>query len=366
MDWKPIEDLDKVASPGLLVDADRVVRNIDTMIGIVGRADVGRLRPHVKTHKMPAVVKLQLHAGIKKFKVATLTEAEMVASAGGRDVLIAYQMVGPNIARLGTLIESFPQTSFATIVDDATIVNRLARQLGNRDRPLRIFVDVDGGMHRTGIPLGPQIDALRARIESLPGLRYAGLHIYDGHAHSPILAERQAAANHLIQQVLSYDLNRPSPTIVGGGSPTYAIWAAATNWECSPGTPIFWDRGYKQKYAETPFQIAVAVLTRVISKPQTRRLCFDLGYKAVASEVPLVERLSIPAIDDLTLLAHSEEHLVAETKQADQIAVGDAFLAFPRHVCPTIAMYDRATVVRNGKVADEFWEITARGRHRIR
>ena len=119
-DWNSTTGLESVESPGLLVDADRVAGNIAAMIDIVGTQNVGRLRPHVKTHKMSEVVRLQLEAGITKFKAATITEAAMIAQSGGRDVLIAYQMVGPNIGRLGTLIRQFPAASFAIITDRET------------------------------------------------------------------------------------------------------------------------------------------------------------------------------------------------------------------------------------------------------
>ena len=362
MDWKEIQNLQAIPSPGLLVDADRVAANIAAIVQIVGKDQVSRLRPHVKTHKMPAVVKLQLQAGITKFKAATLAEANMIAQAGGKDVLIAYQMVGPNVARLATLIKRHPQTSFATIVDDISVVQSLSSEIGDQHRPLKLFIDVDCGMHRTGIPLGESLDRLRSTIESLSGIQYAGLHIYDGHSHSPDLDQRKAEADRLITTVSRYQRANPSPTIVGGGSPTFAIWADATDWECSPGTSIFWDRGYNHKFAELPFSIAVALLSRVISKPGANRLCFDLGYKAIAAEVPLAERLSIPALPGAVLTAHSEEHLVVESAQSKSIRVGEAFLVFPRHVCPTVALYESATVVRSGKATDENWKVTARDR----
>ncbi len=97
MDWNPITGLESVSSPSLLVDAERVSGNIAAMIGIVGQQQIRRLRPHVKTHKMSEVVRQQLEAGITKFKAATIAEAKMIAQAGGQDVLLAYQMVGPNI-----------------------------------------------------------------------------------------------------------------------------------------------------------------------------------------------------------------------------------------------------------------------------
>ncbi|MGI9469980.1 MAG: D-TA family PLP-dependent enzyme, partial [Rubripirellula sp.] len=118
-------------------------------------------------------------------------------------------------------------------------------------------------------------------------------------------------------------------------------------------------------YADLPFSVAIALLTRVISKPGKDRLCLDLGYKSVASEMPLESRIVIPAIPDAKFIGHSEEHLVIETSHASDVSLGTAFLAFPRHVCPTVALHDFLTLVRDGQATGELWPVTARGRFLI-
>ena len=361
MNWPDIADLESIASPGLLVDADRVADNIRHMIQVVdGRTS--RLRPHVKTHKMPDVIRMQIDAGITKFKVATIAEARMVAGAAGKDVLLAYQPVGPNVRRLAELIQQFPGTSFAAITDDVGVAQSLAQDLGDPGHPLRLFIDVDCGMHRTGVEWGPAMDRLRDRIESLAGAVYAGLHVYDGHLHAPSIDDRRSAADEIIAKIRRYDQAHPSPSIVAGGSPTFALWAKDTNWDCSPGTTVFWDTGYGSSYPDLEFSIAVALLTRVISKPGGNRICLDVGYKAVAAEMPLDRRLVIPELDDAVFVGQSEEHLVVETSRAEGIALGQPFLALPRHICPTVALHAFATVIRGGTLSDDVWEVTARDR----
>lgn len=362
MDWKSIRNLETVPSPALLVDADRVAKNIEAMIGVVGKQHAGRLRPHVKTHKMTEVVRLKLESGITKFKAATLVEAKMIANAGGPDVLIAYPLVGPNLRLLQELIDQYPGTSFAAIVDHVSSAKQLAERVGSVNRPLRVYIDVDCGMHRTGIPVNESLDRLRMTIESTPELQYAGLHVYDGHSHSSSLEQRKSDTAEVIDTIASYERSSPSPAVIGGGSPTFAIWADSTDWECSLGTSVFWDCGYGTRYSEMPFTIAAALLTRVISKPGGNRICFDLGYKAIASDKPFAERVVIPAIDDAVMIGHSEEHLVLESKQASSIEVGQEFIAFPRHICPTVALYRHATIIRNQVATDEVWQVTARDR----
>src|SRR5580692_371114 len=113
--WYEIDNIDELDTPALVVYPERVGQNIARAVAMVG--DAGRLRPHVKTHKSPAVTRLMLDAGIRRFKCATIAEAEMLAVAGAPDVLLAYQPVGPKVGRLLNLIEKFPATSFACLID---------------------------------------------------------------------------------------------------------------------------------------------------------------------------------------------------------------------------------------------------------
>src|SRR5262249_25334493 len=115
--WHLVDNVADVPSPALLIYPERVAENVRRMIRIAGRPD--RVRPHIKTHKLAELVRLQLELGIHKFKCATIAEAEMAAAAGARDVLIAYQMVGPNQARLLELCQKYPGTTFSCLTDNA-------------------------------------------------------------------------------------------------------------------------------------------------------------------------------------------------------------------------------------------------------
>src|SRR5438874_6085906 len=112
--WYKLDNVAEIASPALLIYQERMVENLGRMLAIVGD-DPSRLRPHIKTHKLPEVISLHLERGITKFKCATIAEAEMLALAETPDVLVAYQPVGPNVQRLIALMQRFPQTRFSTI-----------------------------------------------------------------------------------------------------------------------------------------------------------------------------------------------------------------------------------------------------------
>ncbi len=351
-------------SPALLVFPDRVEENLRRMVACVG-GDPTWLRPHIKTTKLPQIVARQVALGIAKCKCATVAEAEMAARAGVTDLMVAAQLVGPNPARLGALMRAWPATAFATIADDAAVLPALGAAATGAGRTLDVLVDLDVGMHRTGIAPGAGAVALARAIAATPGLRFGGLHAYDGHLRQSDLAERTAAAADGIAAVdgLRGELARsglPVPRVVFGGTPSFPIHARRPDVECSPGTCVLWDASYRVGLPDMDFLNAAVLVTRVISKPGPGRLCLDLGHKAVASEMPH-PRVIFPALPDAKGVTHSEEHLVIETARAGEFAVGAVLYGLPWHVCPTVALHDRVHVVRGGAIA-ETWTVTARAR----
>ena len=361
--WYTVDNVRDVPSPALLVYPDRVRENIRRMVQIAG--GVERLRPHMKTNKLPEVVRMHLEQGITRFKCATVAEAEMAASCSAPDVLLAYQPVGPNIQRFVRLVQSYPQTTFSALVDDAQIARELSAAAAKAGVTLNVFLDIDGGMHRTGISPGPAAADLYRSLATLPGLHAAGLHMYDGHIHDTDLAVRQRASDDAFAHVTAMrdallKDGLPVPTTVAGGTPTFPLHARRPDVECSPGTTVFWDFGYSTILPDLDFMPAVAVLTRVISKPGVNRLCLDLGHKAIASEVP-PPRVQLQGLAEAIAVGHSEEHLVIDTDRAGEFPVGTALYGIPWHVCPTVALHNEAVVVRNGR-ADERWQVVGRAR----
>ena len=122
--WHQVENLNEVSSPSLLVYPDRIESNIKKMIDIAGSVD--HLRPHVKTHKMAEIVKLQMKYGIYKFKCATISETEMVARCGAADILLAIQPVGPNIGRFFKLKQEFKNSKISCIADNEDVIIQLS------------------------------------------------------------------------------------------------------------------------------------------------------------------------------------------------------------------------------------------------
>lgn len=361
--WYTVDNVDEIESPSLLVYPDRIRENLRRMIALAGGLE--RLRPHVKTHKMPEIIRMQLAAGVQRFKVATIAEAEMVADCGAPDILVAYQPVGPNTRRLARLIAMHPETRFATIVDDADAARALNAAMRDAGQSVETLIDVDVGMGRTGISPGPQAVELYRLIGKLECLRPGGLHVYDGHARDRELADRTQTVDAAFAPVtrLRADLDAaglPVPRIVAGGTPTFPIHARHADRECSPGTCVLWDTSYAGKFPDLEFLPAALLLARVISKPAANRVCLDLGYKAVASDNPDPRAVFLD-LPDAKMLVHSEEHMAVGTEQAAKFKVGDAVYAIPFHVCPTCALHREAVVIEDHRAVAR-WAIVARDR----
>lgn len=361
--WYAVESVEEIPSPALLVYPLRVRENLRRMIAYAGGTQ--NLRPHVKTHKMPPLVRMKLEAGISKFKCSTLAEAEMVARAGGRDILLAFPQVGPNAARFAALVAAFPEVQFSTVGDDSGLVRLLSAAASKAGVRFEVLLDVDNGMHRSGIEPGPAAVELYRLIAGLPGLSPGGLHVYDGHLRDPDFETRAARVREafvpvdaLKQQLLGLGL--PVPRIVAGGSGSFAIHAQRKDIECSPGTGVFWDLNYRARFPECDFLYAALLLGRVISKPGDNRLCLDLGYKAVSPDNPN-PRLCLLEIPGAEVINHSEEHLAVQTPEASRYSVGDPVFAVPYHVCPTVNLYKEAVVIENRRAVDR-WPVVARDR----
>jgi D-serine deaminase-like pyridoxal phosphate-dependent protein len=358
-----IDDIGQLDSPALVIYPEIVRYNIDLAIRMIG--DVQRLRPHVKTHKSAEATRLMLDAGIRKFKCATIAEAEMLGMCGAPDVLLAYQPVGPKLHRFVAVMEKCPATAFSCLVDDASAAEAMAAVFAEHNLEVPVFIDLNIGQNRTGIAPEAAFD-LYAACAALKGIRPVGVQAYDGHIRSTDLKVRKAACNAAFARVTALtealmQAGYVEPIVVAGGSPTFAIHAARKQVECSPGTFIYWDKGYGDLCPDQLFKPAALLVTRVISLPDTGKICLDLGHKSVAAENPLEHRVFFPDAPGLKPIGQSEEHLVVEAEAGHSWKVGDVLYALPVHICPTVALHERAFTIENGKMSGE-WRAVARDR----
>ena len=361
--WHIVKNDHEISSPALLIYPERVEININRMIRISG--DAKMLRPHVKTHKTPEIIRMQMERGINKFKTATISEAEMVARCGAEDILLAVQPVGPNIHRFFQLKKEFPEAKISCVADCVETITMLSDLACQANIETGVWLDINNGMNRTGIVPDDNAFRIYEMISNLPMLRAEGLQVYDGHitdkeftvrkkicdeAFKPVVELKEKLINHNISQV----------KVVAGGTPTFPVHALRKGVECSPGTLILWDFGYSSSFTDMDFLHAAVLLTRVISKPDKDLLCLDLGHKAVASEMPQ-PRVKIIGPEEYTIVNHNEEHLVIKTKDANKYKTGDSLYAIPYHICPTVDRHEYLIVVRDNK-AELQWYVEARKR----
>jgi len=374
--WFQIDNIDELDTPALVVYPERVRQNIARAIAMVGNA--ARLRPHVKTHKSPAVTRLMLEAGIRRFKCATIAEAEMLAAEGAPDVLLAYQPVGPKVDRLVQLIRKFPATTFSCLIDHPLAAEAMAKVFSAAGLAVPVYLDINVGMDRTGIAPGPEAVALYELAVHLEGIDPVGLHVYDGHirdtdpaalkakcdaAFAPVLELRAAiAALPAAEDGGDAAWAGRDLTIVAGGSPTFPVHAGrAAEIQCSPGTFVYWDKGYGDQFPGQPFTPDALVVARVISLRGDTRLCLDLGHKSIAAENELGRRVFFLNGPELRAVGQSEEHLVVEAGAGHGYRIGDVLYGVPYHICPTVALYERAVTIEGGRTTGE-WKNVARDR----
>lgn len=365
--WYVVSSAHEIDSPALLVYPERVKHNINLAIAMVG--DTDRLRPHVKTHKSSAITKLQLAAGITRYKCATLAEAEMLGRCEAPDVLVAYPLFGPRLQAFLALADRYPASRFSTLVDDRSAAEQLSEAALLQGVEVDVYIDLDIGMGRTGVPIGPEAGQLYARCRSLPGLRVLGLHAYDGQVREPDAEKlrRQCEENYrplaaLVDRLVAQGF--PRPEVIVGGSPSFPFYAEMKGVQCSPGTFILWDHGYATDCPDQGFLPAAVLMTRIISMPTPETVCVDLGHKAVGAENTIGKRVHFLNAPSLKPLRQSEEHLVLQAPQGHGYKLGDVLYGIPYHICPTVNLYDAYNVVENGRAASS-WDIDARQRFRF-
>ncbi len=355
-----LKNPEAVPSPALLFYWDQIESNINAALQIAGSAD--RLRPHVKTHKCSEIVRLQISKGIRKFKCATVAEAEMVALAGAPDVLLAYPAVGPTIGRMSALAQKYPNTVFSLLVESAEAAWAIADGRGQRPvetsvggadgsgrSRFRVYLDIDPGFHRTGTPINDHAVDQYLAVAKIKDLSIEGIHVYDGHNTQLSVSERDAAVDAIWESVEWFrseirSRGLPEPKVIAGGTPTFRSHSRYPDAELSPGTFVLYDRGYASKYPDLPFQPAAILLARVISRPAPDRFTIDLGYKAISAD-PAGARGEIIGFPEAKSVVHSEEHWTFRTERAAELSPGDTVYVVPTHVCPSVSLYSEALCV---------------------
>lgn len=351
--------LERLMTPSLVVFMDRVRKNVDRLLALAG-GDPDRLRVHVKTTKIPEVWRRIAAAGIRSFKCATVREAEVLLrtlreeDVKRADLLVAYPHLGRNLERLGELARLHHETRMSVLVEDPAV------EVPNG---LDVFVDVNPGMNRTGIPMADR-DSIRAVIDRA-GPRFRGLHFYEGHVSQGTLEERKAACAPLYAELLRLvESLGPVGEVVTSGTPTFVPalhhegLGALPLHRVSPGTVVFFDHRSQSDLEELDFTPAALVFSRVVSHPAPGMFTCDAGSKAIAAEAgrPVAVVVGHP---EWRAQIPSEEHLPFEVASGRRPDRGEILQLFPRHVCPTVNLATEAVLVDGDRTT--VVEVEARG-----
>ena len=360
-DWFKLKNTHEISTPSLVVFPKRILHNIKLMIEIAGGTE--SLRPHIKTHKMSEIIKMQIDNGINKFKCATITEAELLAKSGAKDILLAIQPTGKNISRFISLIEIYPESIFSTIVDNEYSLNEINNRAKEKKISVSIWLDINNGMNRTGVEPNNEACNIFQKIASASNLNAKGLHVYDGHIRESDYSVRKHLCDNAFSHVLDLKKNIEKKgilidKIVAGGTPTFPIHAERENVEVSPGTSLLWDDRYGTAFEDLKFIHSAVLIGSIISKPSKDLICINLGHKSVASEMDF-PRLSFLNLKNTEQIGHSEEHLVVKCNESDKYPVGMICYSIPSHICPTVPKFSKVLTVDEGEVIGE-WKVSAR------
>ncbi|MGE0866320.1 MAG: alanine racemase [Vicinamibacterales bacterium] len=367
-------NLNRLATPAVVIDRARALRNIDRMQAAAGARGV-RLRPHTKTHKSPIVAGWQLDRGAIGICCAKLGEAEVFAAAGVADIRLPYPLNPANADRVIALLD---RTRLSFIVDHPEVARQWSAAMTDAGRQVDVLVKVDVGFHRCGIDPAASgaVDMIKG-VAALPGLRLRGLLAHAGHtyhAHSAdelqAMAEGEAATlRELVARCRAAGV--VIDEVSAGATPPARFSLQQIGFtEYRPGNYVYFDRTQVALGAATLDDCALTVLARVVSKPAADRIILDSGSKTLSNDgargftpAPghgLVLRNDQP---DPTLLIErlSEEHATVKvTTGSTPLEPGDLVRIVPNHSCVVSNLVDQAWLLDGDHVKP--LPIAARGR----
>ncbi len=348
--------LDEIDTPQAIVDLDVLERNVARMAAFARDHRVA-LRPHVKSHKSPLILQKQLAAGSTGVCVAKLDEAEVMIDAGARDVLVAYEVVGPRkFARLASLARRAVLTLAVDTVEGARAVWQACQSGGFE---VGVSIEIDTGLHRCGVPSGEGALELARAVAALPGLRLRGIMTHAGHAYGAASAEevREIGLGEGRLMVETAGVLRAAgisiDSISVGSTPTaFHSGAVPGVTEMRPGNYVFYDRMQVALGSCQPEDVSLTVLATVMSRCATH-VVLDCGSKTLALDKGAHGLESVAGHGSLrgheaVLQRLSEEHGVATPPRSLQ--VGQRVEVVPNHACTVVNLFDYLVGLRSGRV----------------
>jgi D-serine deaminase-like pyridoxal phosphate-dependent protein len=353
---------DSLPTPALILDADIFESNIKKMQSLLAAKGVS-LRAHAKTHKSPAIGQIQMKAGAVGLCCATLAEAEAMVQGGLDKILITSQIAGDDKARRLASLAAYADISIA--VDCRDNIAELSQAALACGSSVGIIVEVDVGMGRCGVRSPADAVLLAQEAVECEGLSFRGLMGYEGHA--VFLGDRDVrqntglAANRMLLESAEAVRSKGIPVeiVSAAGTGTYDIASEVEGiTEIQAGSYIFMDLAYEK--LGLPFEIALTVLSTVISRPDQKTAVLDCGMKSISVEREMPRPLGYEGMEIFKL---AEEHALARINPSMNSPLrGEKVSLIPSHCCTTVNLHDSIYLVRDRRV-EAVWPISARGIH---
>lgn len=342
-------------TPCVLIDVARVEANL-ARAQAHARANGYKLRPHIKTHKLPRFAKRALALGAVGITVQKLGEAEVMADAGLTDIFMPYNIVGASkLARLKALND---RVTLSVTADSAETVAFYAATFADAAKPLTVLVECDTGGHRCGVASPDAALALARRIVAAAGLRFGGLMTYPPRGGAAAADRWLADAKAQLEAA-----GIAVPRISAGNSPDMWHEGDTVVTERRPGTYIYYDRSQVAWGAARPEDCALTVLTTVVSRPTPTRIVIDAGSKSLSSDtLGLTGFGTVAGHDEMVVAGLSEEHGVIELAAPSAWPpIGERLRIVPNHACVVSNLFDKVHLIgADGEI--EAVPVAARGR----
>ncbi|NJN18672.1 MAG: D-TA family PLP-dependent enzyme [Oscillochloris sp.] len=344
--------IDELDTPVAVVDLDRLEANITRFQNYLGEHGIAN-RPHIKTHKIPAIAQMQLAAGAVGITCQKIGEAEVMAAAGITDIFLPYNIIGAaKLERLAALAQT---TQLSLTADSAYVVQGLGQVLQAAQLEIPVLVECDTGLGRCGVQTPAAAAELALLIAGTPGLRFGGLMTYPS---SPATGPFMRAAISRIQTA-----GLPVERVSGGGTP--GMWHAHMYPEVTEhraGMYIYGDRYTMNAGAISLEQCAFSVITTVVSRPTAERGILDGGSKTFSSDLLGLEDYGLlPDYPEARLYSLSEEHGTVDFSACTRRpAIGDRVRVIPNHCCVVTNLFNEIVGIRDGAV-EVIWPVAARG-----
>lgn len=348
---KTVHEID---TPAILIDVNRVQANLKKAQAHADAIGV-KLRPHIKTHKLPFFARRQIEAGAVGITCQKLGEAEVMADAGIIDIFLPYNILGKE--KLERLYSLHQRITISVTVDNATSLDGLEKRFTNEGRPLTVLVECDTGMGRCGVQTPEEALELARHIDQSKGLKLGGLMTY------PATGKAEQAEQWLVEARNLLAANGlQCETISSGGTPD--MWRSPKEsvvTEYRPGTYIYFDRYQVGQGAATLDDCALTVLSTIVSHPTLDRAIIDAGSKSLSSDtLGLADFGELAGRPDARVTGLSEEHGTLKGDIAG-LKVGDKVRVIPDHVCVVSNLFDEVHLISGDDVID-ILPVAARGK----